>query len=159
VTASFERARPSGRRPSTKAERNGRSAGADAGTGLVGSVAGLLVVVLFLMLAAQVMLGMYATSTLRATVHDAASRAASQPAAGPGELARLSHEAEASLGRMGDRTTITLDLVDTDGDGAADVVVGDGVAVPPRVVPRSVGGMIGFEEVRAGVQVRLERPR
>jgi hypothetical protein len=131
----------------------------DRGAGLIGSVTGLLVVVLLLMLAAQVMLGLYATSTLRAALHDAASRAANEGAATPASLARLAAEAEASLGRMGDRTTVTLRVVDGDGDGAGDVVVGEAVAVPPRVVPRSVGGVVGVDEVHAGVRVRVERPR
>lgn len=126
---------------------------------MIGSVTGLLVVLLFLTFATQVMLGLYATSTLRATLHDAASRAANQGAATSADLDRLAAEAEWSLGRMGERTTITLDVVDTDGDGAGDVVVGDAVAVPPRVVPRSVGGMVGFDDVRAGVRVRVERAR
>jgi len=38
-------------------------------------------------------------------------------------------------------------------------VVGRAVAEPPRLVPRSVGGMVGFEQIRAGVRVRLERVR
>lgn len=126
---------------------------------MIGSVTGLLVVLLFLTFATQVMLGLYATSTLRATLHDAASRAANQGAATSADLDRLAAEAEGSLGRMSERTTITLDVVDTDGDGAGDVVVGDAVAVPPRVVPRSVGGMVGFDDVRAGVRVRVERAR
>lgn len=126
---------------------------------MLASMAGLLVAVLFMAFAAQVLLGLYATSTLRATLHDAAARAASEGATSPGELARLAHEAEASLGAMGERTTVTLELLDVDGDGAADVVVGRAVAVPPRLVPRSVGGMVGFEEIRAGVRVRVERLR
>jgi hypothetical protein len=132
---------------------------------MVSSVAGLTVFLLFLLLAVQVLFGLYATSTVRATVHDAASRAASGgAAAGPGvpsrvQLDRLAADAEASLGRMGDRTTIALSVVDADGDGMGDVVVGDAVAVPPRVVPPSIGGMIGFEEIRASVRVRIERVR
>jgi hypothetical protein len=145
--------------PVERPARLARRRTSDRGTGLIGSVVGLMVVVLLLMLTTQVMLGMYATSTLRATVHDAASRAAGQGAAGPTHLDRLAREAEASLGRMGDRTTITLDVIDVDGDGVADVVVGDGVATPPRVVPRSIGGMVGFDRVHAGVRVRIERPR
>jgi hypothetical protein len=127
---------------------------------MIGSVAGLLVAVLFLAFAAQVLLGLYATSTVRATLHDAAARAANQgTATGSADLARLAGQAEASLGAMGERTTISLDTVDVDGDGAADVVVGRAVTVPPRVVPRSVGGMIGFDQIRVGVRVRIERLR
>jgi hypothetical protein len=131
----------------------------DRGTGLISSAAGVVVAILFMAFAAQVMLGLYATSTLRATLHDVASRAANQPVATPAELARLADQAEASLGPMGDRTAIVLELEDADGDGVADVVVGRAVAEPPRLVPRSVGGMVGFEQIRAGVRVRLERVR
>ena len=131
----------------------------DRGTGLISSAAGVVVAILFMAFAAQVLLGLYATSTLRATLHDVASRAANQPVATPAELARLADQAEASLGPMGRRTAIVLELEDIDGDGVPDVVVGRAVAEPPRLVPRSVGGMVGFEQIRAGVRVRLERVR
>lgn len=136
------------------------SAVRDRGTGVVGSVAGLLVAILFLALSAQVLLGLYATTVVRSTLHDAASRAADQRAASsPDALARISRHAEASLGQVGERTSITLEPVDVDGDGAPDIIVGEAISRPPRLVPASVGGMVGFEEVRAGVRVRLERPR
>lgn len=116
---------------------------------------------LFLFFALQVMFGLYATSALRATLSDAASRAASSGAVGQDDLQRLADEAEASLGEMGRRpsTVIELELVDEDGDGVGDVVVGRARAVPPRIVPPSIGGMIGFDEVTAGVRVRVERAR
>lgn len=123
---------------------------------------GFLVFLMFLFFAMQVMFGLYATSTLRATLNDAASRAA----AGGGtvtaaELDVLAAEAEASLGEMGRQpsTVIELELVDEDGDGLGDVVVGRARAVPPRFVPPSMGGMIGFEQVTAGARVRVERLR
>ena len=131
----------------------------DVGFGMIGSLAGLTVTLLFLALAAQVMIGLYSTSMLRATLHDAASRAANEGSASPGELQRLAAEAEASLGRMGRRTTIDLALVDDDGDGAPDVVIGHARTMPPRVVPLSMGGMVGFESVSVGVRVRVERFR
>lgn len=130
----------------------------DRGSGMVSSVAGLTVFLLFLVFAVQVLFGLYATSTVRATLYDAASRAAAAGSAEP-DLDRLADEAEASLGAMGERTEIRLRLVDDDGDGVGDVVLGDAVAVPPRVVPRSIGGMVGFEEIRASVRVRVERFR
>jgi hypothetical protein len=127
---------------------------------MVSSLAGLTVFLMFLLLAVQVLFGLYATSTLRATLHDAAARAAAGGGGtDPSDLDRLAAEAEGSLGAMGDRTEIQLRLVDDDGDGAGDVVVGEAVAVPPRVVPPSVGGMVGFEQVRAAVRVRVERFR
>ena len=123
---------------------------------------GFLVFLLFLFLAMQVMFGLYATSVLRATLSDAASRAAAGGGgSGPGELARLATEAESSLGEMGRRrsTVVELELVDEDGDGLGDVVVGRARAVPPRAVPPSIGGMIGFDTITAGVRVRVERVR
>jgi hypothetical protein len=60
---------------------------------------------------------------------------------------------------MGRRTEITLGVVDVDGDGVGDVVVGRAVSQPPRLVPSSMGGMVGFEEIDVGVRVRIERLR
>lgn len=132
----------------------------DRGAGLIASTLGVLVIILFLVVAAQVLLGLYATTTLRAAVYDAASRAASQDGPRtPSGLAGAAAEARASLGSLGHRGEVSLEAVDTDGDGLADVIVGRASAVPPRVVPPSVGGMFGFEEVHAGAQVRIERPR
>ena len=130
----------------------------DRGSGMVPAIAGLTVFLMFVLFAVQVLFGLYATTTVRATLHDAASRAAAGNGRGA-DLTRLAAEAEDSLGAMGDRTEITLRLVDDDGDGTGDAIVGDAVAVPPRVVPPSIGGMVGFEEVRASVRVRIERFR
>ena len=129
---------------------------------MFGTSIGFLVFLLFLFFAMQVMFGLYATSTLRATVSDATARAAAggaEPTAA--DLARLAEEAEASLGEIGRRpsTVIELELVDDDGDGVGDVVVGRGRAVPPRFVPPSIGGMLGFDEVTAGARMRVERAR
>ena len=128
---------------------------------MIGTSIGVLVFLLFLFIAVQVLFGLYATSTLRATVTDAATRAASRGGASPGELERIMGEAEASLGDIGRRptTVIELELVDEDGDGAADVVVGRARAVPPRFAPGAIGPLVGGEQVTAGARVRIERPR
>jgi hypothetical protein len=123
---------------------------------------GLLIFLLFLFFAVQVMLGLYATTTLRATLADAVARAAAGGApVTPGELEVIAAEAEASLGEMGARpsTVIRLEAVDEDGDGVVDVVVGSAVAVPPRAIPPSIGGMIGFERITAGARMRIEQVR
>ena len=52
-----------------------------------------------------------------------------------------------------------IPVLDEDGDGVADVVAGRGRAVPPRFVPPSIGGMVGFEQITAGARMRIERPR
>lgn len=132
----------------------------DAGVGLIGSVAALLAAILFLAFSAQVLLSLYATTTVRATLHDAASRAANQgTTVSQQALDEIATRSMTSLGQMGDRTSIVLEAVDTDGNGEADVVVGEAVSVPPRLVPASVTGVAGFDEVRVGVRVRIERPR
>lgn len=127
---------------------------------MFGTSIGFVVFLMFLFFAMQVMFGLFATSTLRAALDDATARAAAS-GAGPADLARLAEEAEASLGEMGRRpsTVVELEALDEDGDGAADVVVGRARAVPPRFVPPSVGGMIGFEAITAGSRVRVERVR
>jgi hypothetical protein len=133
----------------------------DRGVGVFGTSIGFVVFLMFLFFAMQVMFGLYATSTLRATLDDATARAAAGGGTGVADLARLAEDAEASLGEMGRRpsTVIELEALDEDGDGAADVVVGRARAVPPRFVPPSIGGMIGFEEITAGSRVRIERLR
>jgi len=133
----------------------------DRGVGVFGTSIGFVVFLMFLFFAMQVMFGLYATSTLRATLDDATARAATGGGTSAADLARLADEAEASLGEMGRRpsTVIELEVVDEDGDGAADVVVGRARAVPPRFVPPSLGGMIGFQEITAGSRVRIERLR
>ena len=128
---------------------------------MFGTSIGFVVFLMFLFFAMQVMFGLYPTSTLRATLDDATARAATGGGTSAADLARLAEEAEASLGEMGRRpsTVVELEVVDEDGDGAADVVVGRARAVPPRFVPPSIGGMIGFEEITAGSRVRIERLR
>ena len=128
---------------------------------MFGTSIGFVVFLLFLFFAMQVMFGLYATTTLRATLDDATARAATRRDVDAGDLARLAEEAEASLGEMGRRpsTVVELEAVDEDADGLADVVVGRARAVPPRFVPPSIGRMIGFDEITAGSRVRIERVR
>jgi hypothetical protein len=76
--------------------------------------------------------------------------------AGPAVRSRLARDA---LGEMGRRpsTVIELSLVDADGDGVDDSVSGRAEAVPPRFVPTSLGGMLGFDRITASARVRVER--
>jgi hypothetical protein len=130
----------------------------DRGVGMLPTAAGFVVFLLFLLLAVQVLYGLYATSTVRGVLNDAASRAANGVAT-EAELARLADDAERSLGPMGDRTTILLRLVDDDADGVPDVVAGSAVADPPRFVPPPLGRMVGLGDIDVAVRVRIERVR
>lgn len=126
--------------------------------GLVPTAAGFVVFLLFLLLAVQVLYGLYATSTVRGALNDAASRAANGRSTQV-QLERLADDAERSLGPMGERTTIRLRLVDDDADGVPDVVAGSAVADPPRFVPPPLGGVAGLDDIDVSVRVRIERFR
>jgi len=130
----------------------------DRGVGMVPTAAGFLVFLVFLLLAVQVLYGLYATSTVRGALNDAASRAANGRAT-EAELARLADGAERSLGPMGDRTTILLRVEDDDADGVPDVVVGSALADPPRFVPPGLSGVAGLDDIDVSVRVRIERFR
>ena len=142
----------------SEAARAGSMSADDRGVGMVPTAAGFVVFLLFLLLAVQVLYGLYATSTVRAVLNDAASRAANGVAS-EAELATLADDAERSLGPMGDRTTILLRLVDDDADGVPDVVAGSAVASPPRFVPPPLGGVAGLDDIDVAVRVRIERRR
>jgi hypothetical protein len=130
----------------------------DRGVGMVSTAAGFLVFLVFLLLAVQVLYGLYATSTVRGALDDAASRAANG-VAGEAELARLADDAERSLGPMGGRTTILLRLEDDDADGVPDIVFGSALADPPRFVPPGLSGIAGLDDIDVSVRVRIERFR
>jgi hypothetical protein len=142
----------------SEAARAGNMSRDDRGVGMVPTAAGFLVFLVFLLLAVQVLYGLYATSTVRGALNDAASRAANG-AATEAELARLADDAERSLGPMGDRTTILLRLVDDDADGVPDLVAGSAVADPPRFVPPPLGRVAGLDDIDVSVRVRIERFR
>ena len=131
----------------------------DRGAGVFSTAIGFLVFLTFLFLAAQVIFGLYATSVVRATLSDAASRAAGGGGAGEAELAALAAEAEDSLGAIGRQpsTVIELAVVDEDGDDAGDVVAGRAVVEPPRFAPGA--DLLGFDVIEVAVRVRVERER
>jgi hypothetical protein len=131
----------------------------DRGAGVFSTAIGFLVFLTCLFLAVQVIFGLYATSVVRATLNDAASRAAGGGGAGEAELAALAAEAEDNLGAIGRQpsTVIELALVDEDGDGAGDVVAGRAVIEPPRFAPRA--DLLGFDVIDVAVRVRVERER
>jgi hypothetical protein len=128
----------------------------DHGAGLISSAAGVVVFLMFLLLAVQLLFGLYASSTVTAVANDAATRAAS---AGAPSLATIEAEARESLGEVGRAASFRWGLDDADGDGEPDTVVLELVARPPRFVPPSLGGVVGFDEVRRVARVRTEQLR
>ncbi|MEQ1788282.1 MAG: hypothetical protein ABL966_14615 [Acidimicrobiales bacterium] len=121
---------------------------------MLSTAAGVVVFLVFLLFAVQLLSGLYASSTVTAVANDAAVRAASAEAP---DLSVIEAEARRSLGRVGEAASFRWDTEDTDRDGEADTVVLQVVAAPPRLIPPSIGGAIGLDEVRRTVRVRLEQ--
>lgn len=124
----------------------------DAGAGLLSTSAGVLVFLMFLMLAVQLLFGLYASSTVTAVANDAAQRAASS---GAPPLATIEAEARRSLGRVGDNASFTWTTEDADGDGRDDTVALRVVTPLPRFVPPSLGGL-GLDDLDRTARARLE---
>lgn len=131
----------------------GASASPDRAAGLLSTVAGVVVFLVFLLFAVQLLFGLYASSTVTAVANDAATRAAS---AGAPALSVIEAEARQSLGEVGSSASFAWATEDADGDGEDDTVVLEVVAQPPRFIPASIGGAIGFDEIRRVVRVRNE---
>jgi hypothetical protein len=128
--------------------------GSDDGTGLISTAAGVVVFLVFLLFAVQLLFGLYASSTITAVANDAATRAASANAP---SVAVIEAEARASLGEVGRSASFSWATDDADGDGTNDTVVLEVVAQPPRLIPSSIGGSIGLDEIRRVVRVRREQ--
>ena len=77
------------------------------GTGLIGTVVGVLVFLSFLLFAAQLVLSLYATSVVTAVAYDAAKTVAGADAGATGAAQRQATVAvRRSLGRLGDRAEL-----------------------------------------------------
>jgi hypothetical protein len=126
----------------------------DRGAGLLSTAAGVVVFLVFLLFAVQLLFGLYASSTVTAVAHDAAVRAASASAP---PLERIEGDARRSLGEVGAAAQFRWDLDDSDGDGLDDTVVLEVVAAPPRVLPSSISGAVGWDDIRRTVRVRIEQ--
>jgi hypothetical protein len=126
---------------------------ADRGTALFSTAIGVLVFLLFLLFAVQLLVSLYATSTVTAVTNDAVQRAASgaQP-----DLGAIEAEARSSLGAVGRAAEFTWSRTDDDGDGFPDTISLEVVAHPPRFLPRSVGDAVGLTEIDHIAVARLE---
>ena len=131
---------------------HGRSA-SDGGTGLLSSLAGVLVFLTFLLFTVEVLFSLFASSTVTAVTNDAATRAAAD---GAPPLPHIEADARRNLGAVGAGADFRWELDDTDGDGAADTVVLDVVAHPPRILPPGLGGLSGPAAIHRRARARLE---
>lgn len=125
----------------------------DRGAGIISTAAGVVVFLMFLLFAVQLLFALYASSTVTAVTSDAAHRAASSDAP---DLRSIEADARSNLGQVGDDAEFTWDAIDSDGDGEPDTIALEVVAVPPRFVPASIGGVVGFGEIRRTARVRIE---
>lgn len=130
-----------------------RRAAGDRGTGLVSAVAGLLAFLAFLLLAVQLLLNLYAASTLTAAAGDAARLVASAGSArDAASLARAEAYARGLLGRFGEEVEFTWEV-------DAESVRLRVRAEPPRVLLPALGGAVGFDEIDRTVEARVEELR
>src|SRR5947208_10449965 len=104
---------------SSSSRRPSRRLGArdEAGTGLIGSVFGVLVFLFFLFLSAQVLIGLYASSIVSAAAYSAAKAVAGADAAGlSAARGRAEDEARRQLGAFGPDASFEWS---TDGDAVS----------------------------------------
>jgi hypothetical protein len=128
----------------------------EAGTGLIGSLAGFVVFVVLLLVAVQVLFDLYARSAVTAAAFDAARRVAGYdlvtlPA---DQLAQAEAGAEAqarqTLGRYGSDVIFTWTLT-------ANEVELRVQTVNERLLPETMARSIGIDRIDRTVRVRAER--
>ena len=137
------------RRPASKPTST--TSGAEAGTGLVGALAGVAAFLGFLLLAAQVLLHLYATSVATSAAFDAA-RIVSGSGGGPVVEQTAEAHARRLLGPAADGMSFDWSYTDIDGDGRADVVA-------LRVHGGRRPSLVPLAPVDRTVTVRMERRR
>jgi hypothetical protein len=131
----------------------------DGGTGLIGSISGVLVVLAFVLFAVQLLMNLYTTSVVTSAGYEGARAVAGQRVdhADPRSVAEARLRAEARvrqlLGRYGDR-------VELDWSGSTpDTVVLRLRAQNQRFLLPGLGAHLGFDQVDRTVRVRVEDTR
>lgn len=128
----------------------------ERGTGLVGTVAGVTVVLVLLLFAAQVLLDLYARSAVTAAAYDAARQVAAArvdhevPGAVAAAEARAEQRARSVLGRYGRGVAFTWSV---DGETVRLQVR----ATTPHVGIRVVPSVLHLDRVDRSVTVHVER--
>jgi hypothetical protein len=131
----------------------------EAGQGLVGAVAGVIVFLAFLLLAVHLVISLYATTTVTSSAYDAARAVAAadidhaDPAAVAAAQRQAERDARANLGGYAERVE-PFDWSGTD----ADVVRLRIRADNPSFLIYATGGL-GLDVIDRTVTVRVERVR
>jgi hypothetical protein len=131
----------------------------DRGAGLIGTIAGVLVFLSFLLFAVQLLINLYATSAATSAAFDGARLVAGNRTdhATPDSIDRAQAEAERrmrdELGQLGDR--VTFDWSASDADVVAVRIQGPA----PRFLLPGLGGALGFDTIDRTARVRIEELR
>jgi hypothetical protein len=130
----------------------------DAGTGLISSVAGIVVFLAFLFFAVQLLYNLYATSVVTATAYDSARDVAARnvdhddPAAVRSAQRQAERELHQRLGRYADR-------VDVDWSASDATTVRLHVSARNPDLLFHSAGLLGFDRIDRTVTVRIEQVR
>jgi len=128
----------------------------DRGAGLIGAIGGVSIVLFFLLFAVQLLVGLYASTTVTAIATDVAQRAAGRNAnRSYTAIETYQREAEASLDGVHGQVDFS-ESTDVDGDGELDVIVVRVTAEAPRFVPAFLGGNLGIETIEETVRLDVE---
>lgn len=120
-----------------------------SGTGVLGTVIGAGVFLLFMLFAVQVLVGLYTSSVVNAATYDAAKTVAGLDGGDAAEADAV-RNAMAQLGGYGKRVTFTW-------DGTDDEVVRLQARGPrPSLLPPALTGPVGLGDIVRKVTVRRE---
>jgi hypothetical protein len=137
-----------------------RRASGDGGTGLIGTVAGVMVFFAFLFFAVQLLVALYYRSAVTAAAYEAAHAAAGRDARRDvAALDRYASHARAILGRYGSEVDFSWQVEDVDDDGRADEVALTVHAAAPRILGGPGAAALGLAAIDRTVHVRVERWR
>ena len=139
----------------TSSTRSGgsRSPASQEGTGFIGTVVGVTILMVLLLFAVQVLFGLYTTSVVTAVTYDAARTVAG---AGHGDSAAIQESAVSrarrQLGGAGDRADFRW-------DNDVDTIRLTVRARRPTLLPPSLAAGMGLGDIERTVRLRVERVR
>lgn len=144
--------------PGSRPTSSRSSSGGEAGSGAVGTLAGVAAFLVLLLFAVHLVLNLYGSSIVTAAAFDAARLRAGGSGEPVSETEAEGHALELLGGyRQDGRLQLSWSYPDTDGDGAPDVVALRVVAEHPTNL--FAGGRFPFQRVDRTVTVRMERLR